>query len=274
MDRTPGFLLPSAFPSEDLLRNKLQELSENAGFTSLDPELLHLATKPSLEELIHFGVKGMRWGVRNSEPRKAFRGLSLMAVKEGTPKAARIEKASQAREKVNRATTVSGYQKALKKVDPGVSRRTNREAAKDAKEFARAKMFYGQGAGTRRKLIKATVEGKSKRDPAYKKAFDANLAKQDMSSHASKARGERKRKNVVNSTTKTARGVGHILNGNAQYASAAAAMLVGGALYARKAGVDRVILNAGKTAMRNLRSNNFDIKAGMPASEFLRKMNI
>jgi hypothetical protein len=45
---------------------------------------------------------------------------------------------------------------------PGVSRSTSRDAAKDAKEFARAKAFYGEGAGTRRKLIRGTVEGKSK----------------------------------------------------------------------------------------------------------------
>ena len=58
---------------------------------------------------------------------------------------------------------------------PGVSRKTDREAKKDAEEFARAKLFYGQGAGTRRKLIKATVEAKSKRDPSYAKAFDNHL---------------------------------------------------------------------------------------------------
>ena len=73
----------------------------------------------------------------------------------------------------------------------GVSRKTNREARKDAQEFARAKMFYGEGAGTRRKLIKAKVEGKSKKDPNYKKAFDQHLSNQDMSKHAEKARGER-----------------------------------------------------------------------------------
>lgn len=57
-----------------------------------------------------------------------------------------------------------------------------RRATKDAKEFARAKMFYGEGAGTRRKLIKATVEERSK-DPQYKKAFDEALSKQNMSKH-------------------------------------------------------------------------------------------
>ena len=68
-------------------------------------------------ELFHYGVKGMKWGVR----------------------------------------------------------KTQKQAKKDAKEFARAKMFYGEGAGTRRKLIKNTVQERSK-DPVYKKAFDEALS--------------------------------------------------------------------------------------------------
>ncbi len=51
----------------------------------------------------------------------------------------------------------------------GVSRSTNRNATKDAKEFARAKQFYGVGAGTRRKHIKSTVEAKKKGTPIIPK---------------------------------------------------------------------------------------------------------
>lgn len=181
--------------------------------------------KPSLEELTHFGVKGMRWGVRKADG------------------------------------------------PAGVSRKTSKEAKKDAQEFARAKMFYGEGAGTRRKLIKGTVEGKSRKDPMYKKAFDYHLNAQDMSSHASKARGERKRKNVANSTKKTARGVGHILRGNSQYASLAAAMLVGGAMYAKKAGIDKVVVKAAKKGVSAVR-NSRNVRAGMPASEFLKNFGL
>jgi len=90
---------------------------------------------------------------------------------------------------------------------PDVSNKVNREAKKDAKEFARAKLFYGQGAGTRRKLIKNKVEGKSKVRPDYKKAFDHHLANQNLADHATKAQAERRRKDVKNSTAKTARGV-------------------------------------------------------------------
>lgn len=87
---------------------------------------------------------------------------------------------------------------------PGVSSKTDRQARKDAKEFARAKMFYGEGAGTRRKLIKASVEAKRSKDPSYGKAFDHHLNRQDMSTHASKARRERSRKNKSKKTKQTA----------------------------------------------------------------------
>jgi membrane protein involved in colicin uptake len=92
--------------------------------------------------LEHFGVRGMKWGVRK-----------------------------------NRLANVSA--------------KTNREAKKDAEEFARAKLFYGKGAGTRRKLIKATVDAKIAKDPNYARAYSAHLAKQDSSKHAEKARSER-----------------------------------------------------------------------------------
>ena len=89
-------------------------------------------------------------------------------------------------------------------------RHYSKQAKKDAKEFARAKMFYGEGAGNRRKLIKATVEERSKNE-FYKKEFDRFSSKQDMSKHAKAAKGERKRKDVANATKKTARGVKNLV---------------------------------------------------------------
>lgn len=99
-------------------------------------------------ELMHYGVKGMKWGVR-------------------------------------------------------------RRARRDAKEFTQAKMYYGEGAGNRRKLIKATVKARSK-DPFYKSEFDKAVANTDMSKRASQARRQRGRKNARNSAGKTVRGVGNI----------------------------------------------------------------
>ncbi|QEQ93510.1 hypothetical protein SEA_GIRLPOWER_11 [Streptomyces phage GirlPower] len=215
MSRTPGFVLPSAYSSQEELEADLRRRSEETtGFT-----LFEFSDFDG--ELKHYGVKGMKWGVRKDRPN-------------------------------------------------GVSRSINRDAAKDAKEFARAKMFYGEGAGTRRKLIKAKVESKSKSNPAYKKAFDAHLANQDMSKHADKARGERKRKNVANSTRKGIRGTSHILRGNSQYASAATAIVVGGALWAHKAGIDKTIADAGKKAYKKAT----DPDGHKAAKEMLKNMGI
>lgn len=170
------------------------------------------------EFLAHFGVKGMRWGVRKDD-------------------------------------------------HPGASRRTNREAKKDASEYARAKMFYGDGAGTRRKLIKATVESKAKKDPSYKEAFDHHLNNQDLGKHASKARGERKRKDVVSKTGKTARGVYRSLSGGFGTVSMASAVVASGYLIAKQKGYDQVVINAAKTSYRTVRNN---VQARKIAEEFLR----
>lgn len=41
---------------------------------------------------------------------------------------------------------------------PGISRKTDRAARKDAKEFTQAKMYYGEGAGNRRKMINLSLD--------------------------------------------------------------------------------------------------------------------
>jgi hypothetical protein len=67
-----------------------------------------------------------------------------------------------------------------------------KQAAKDAFEFARAQMFYGEGAGTRRKLIKAQVEHRIATIPGYAQAYNNAMLAQDMVEHAEKARKMRK----------------------------------------------------------------------------------
>jgi hypothetical protein len=149
---------------------------------------------------------------------------------------------------------VKGMRWGQRKADiPGVSRRTSREAKKDATEFAKAKMFFGEGAGTRRKLIKATVESKAKKDPSYKKAFDHHLANQDLGKRASQARGERKRKDTQKTVAKTARGVKNLaLKTGAPVTIGAVAVYAA----AKNPVVRSVVTNASKTAYSTIKNSN------------------
>lgn len=132
--------------------------------------------------LAHFGVKGMRWGVKNER-------------------------------------------------EPGLSRKTDNDAKKDATEFARAKMFYGSGAGTRRKLIKASVEAKSAKDPLYATAFQRHLTNQNMSDHAEKARSERSRKDKGQKVRQSTGYVARRLTGEMGTTAAFTAAAFAGAAY-------------------------------------------
>lgn len=117
-----------------------------------------------------------------------------------------------------------------------------KEAKKDADEFARAKMFYGEGAGTRRKLIKAKVEEKSK-DAGYKEAFDYAMTQQDMNKHADAAKRERKAKDVKNNVQKTGRGIVNILAGSPERAGATLVATYAALHYT---GLDKKIIEKGK----------------------------
>lgn len=75
-------------------------------------------------------------------------------------------------------------------------RRARSRAKRDAKKYARAKMFYGEGAGNRRKLLNAKISERSK-NPIYKKAFDDAMNKQNMERHATNAKIERKVRDTV-----------------------------------------------------------------------------
>lgn len=132
-----------------------------------------------------------------------------------------------------------------------------RKAKKDAKEYTKAKSFYGEGAGTRRKLIKQKVEYNSKNISGYKEAFDHYVKNTDMNKRANQAVRERKVKDAKNSAGKAVRGVGNILAGRMQFVGGS--MLIGytalrigqkyGAIPSNDVLLDRAY-NIGKNVMR------------------------
>ena len=113
--------------------------------------------------------------------------------------------------------------------------KTEKEARRDAREFARSQMYYGEGAGTRRKLIRATVDAKAHKDPAYARAFHHELASQDMAEHAAKARQERRRRDVSHTVGKNIRG---IASGNHQGVNAGIVTVLAVVTIAHKTGLD------------------------------------
>lgn len=172
--------------------------------------------KPPIKDyLVHYGIKGMKWGIRR------------------TPE------------------------------QLGHLRNPKRAARKDAKEYARAKMFYGEGAGTRRKLINNTVEERSK-NPDYKKAFDEALSKQDMAKHVQKAKAERRVRDAKNTAAKTGRGVINMMTGHPERLSAGMAAVASMLAIAHKTGADKVAISAARKAYRSI-VNDITIAKGKRA---------
>ena len=130
---------------------------------------------------------------------------------------------------------------------------TRRAAKRDANESARAKLFYGEGAGTRRKLIKAKVESRAAKDVDYKRAFDHYMSQQDLGKRASQATAERRRKDTVKTVGKTARGVHRQLTGGFGAVSLASAVIAGAYTYAHSTGFDKMIIDKAQAAFNDQR---------------------
>ena len=112
-----------------------------------------------LDELYHHGIMGMHWGIRRYQPYP------------------------------------SGYNGDGKYTGRQI-KKTQKLAKKDAKRYANAKMYYGEGAGTRRKLLKAELSKKMK-DPVYKEAFDRYTQNADYARSAQRAKRERHARDTV-----------------------------------------------------------------------------
>ena len=177
---------------------------------------------PSEEELNHFGIKGQRWGVRNFQNED---GTLTSAGKERYGRTGIYDKPDGTKD----------------------MKRLKKDAQKDAEEYARAKAYYGDGAGTRRKKIKNKISEKMK-DEDYKKAFEEHLSRQDMSEHQKKATRERHINDAKAKTAKVGRGIKNFLLGAGTTSLAAIAIVN----VARATGADKQIAQWGKTMLSQL----------------------
>lgn len=171
--------------------------------------------------LQHFGIPHMHWGERR------FQRIDGTLTPEGK------ERYNQGDSSDSNKTKTSIYVKADGTKD---LKRIDRDAKKDAEEYARAKAYYGEGAGTRRKKIKNQISERMK-DPDYKNKFDEYLSQQDMSEHQKAANRERKVQDTKNSVAKTARGVKNFILGAGTTSLAAIALVK----VARQTGADQKI---------------------------------
>ena len=122
-----------------------------------------------------------------------------------------------------------------------------REAIRDADEYAMAKMFYGEGAGVRRRLINQTVQFKIANIPGYDVAFQQELAKQDFAKLSRKARRERQRIDTVSAVNKNGKA---LVRGDYRALSLPILVVAAGAYVAHQTGADKKALDYSKKEYR------------------------
>lgn len=188
--------------------------------------------------LKHYGIKGQKWGARR------FQNEDGSYTAEGKERYGRG--GNSGRSGAIKGSNRSGgvYDKSDGSKD---MKRLKKDAKKDAEDMARAKAYYGEGAGNRRKQIRNRISERMK-DPDYKAEYDKQLAAQDMSKHQKAANRERHVQDAKNTAAKTARGIKNLLLGVGS-ASIAAVMLYNAAKFT---GADKKIAEFGKKAFNDV----------------------
>lgn len=126
----------------------------------------------------------------------------------------------------------------------------NRMAAEDAFNWARAEMFFGEGAGTRRKLLEAEIGHKIKSITGYQDLFNKSYDAQDFAEHAIKAAKERKKLDRAVVMHKNARA---IYRGDSRNVSPLVAVVIVSAVVMHRTGYDKVLLRRAQDRFRQAR---------------------
>jgi hypothetical protein len=131
------------------------------------------------------------------------------------------------------------------------NRTVQKQASKDAHEYAAAYMSYGEGAGTRRKHIEGTVGYKAEFVPGYREAFEAEHAKQNMEKHAKAAKNGHRAKAVAKTVDRNTRA---LATGKHENMSGGLLVLGVVAYGLHKTGLDKPVMDFTKKQYKKARS--------------------
>ena len=196
--------------------------------------------------LAHYGIKGQHWGQRR------FQQEDGTLTAEGKARYGLGRSSSRLVRGLGNGRTHGVYDRGDGSKD---LKRLQKDAKKDAEDMARAKAYYGEGAGNRRKQIRNRISERMK-DPDYKAEYEKQLASQDMSKHQKAANRERHAQDAKNAAAKTARGIKNLIIG---FGSAS---LTAVALYnaAKFTGADKKIAELGKKAINSIKNKATSMK--------------
>lgn len=123
------------------------------------------------------------------------------------------------------------------------------QAEKDAREWTQAKLAYGEGAGTRRKLINETVAYKMQHIAGYEDAFANAAEHQDVASLAKHAKRDARRKNVNQALVRNTKAMA---SGKYENLNTALLIVGGAAVVMHKTGLDKVAIRKTKDGYREM----------------------
>lgn len=126
----------------------------------------------------------------------------------------------------------------------------NKMAQQDAGRWAAAEMFFGEGAGTRRKLLWAEISDKLATIPEYQEIFDRAYRSQNMTKHAEAALAERKR---IDRAAKAGKNLRAIKSGNLQNLTTGVALVFFAGYVAHEFGYDKKAYEEGKKVYKKAR---------------------
>lgn len=129
-------------------------------------------------------------------------------------------------------------------------RTVQKQAAKDAHEYAAAYMGYGEGAGTRRKHIEGTVGYKAEFVPGYREAFEAEHSKQNMEEHAKNAKTTHRTKSVNQAVVRNTKA---LASGKIENASSGLVVVAAIAYVAHATGLDQPVIDFTKKQYKKAR---------------------